>query len=394
MIVYFYIDELSRDAITAYRLYKKLKKKKYKIFYGCRTNVKFLRYFHNLFDVIIFPQISFLNVNFGDQWIKWKEKIVCLGNENIGSVTNNKKIFSEKILRPEFFRGIRKKVERIDLFLHWGKKQYDIINMSCGSLKKKSFVVGHPRYDSFLGEKKKEKKRKIIVAILVRSPMINDYYGRPTLIWYKDLIRDLNDTNNSISLKKNFFEAERIISIKIDVKEHLIHSAVEADNILKIIYKLSNINKIKVIVRPHPKENYLTWKNLLNDFPKKITMTSSSSSVIDLFRKVDYIITTPSTVIYDSVVFGVTPISLSKFGDSNRHPRSKDSEEHNSLSKFVYKPKKMKDLIRYVKSGKVFKINSSVKKILKNDADFPECNTSIDKIIFQLERLVAKKKKN
>jgi len=73
MNVYFYIDELNRDAITASKLKKRLENKGHKIVYGSRTTIKFLKYFHYLFDVIIITRPGLLTLHFQESPMERKD---------------------------------------------------------------------------------------------------------------------------------------------------------------------------------------------------------------------------------------------------------------------------------------------------------------------------------
>ena len=69
MIVYFHIDELNRDAITASALKKRFKDCGHRLVYGNRLTFSLLKYFHRIFDVIIIPRPHFLYDHFKDKWL-------------------------------------------------------------------------------------------------------------------------------------------------------------------------------------------------------------------------------------------------------------------------------------------------------------------------------------
>ena len=58
MLVYFHIDEVSRDAVVASALREEVKKVGGKIIYGNRATTRRLRHF-NIFDVVILPGINY-----------------------------------------------------------------------------------------------------------------------------------------------------------------------------------------------------------------------------------------------------------------------------------------------------------------------------------------------
>ena len=57
--IYFHVDELYRDLITAVNLSKKFPPDEYKFIYGNRRNYSLLLKFSDYFDAVIFPKPLF-----------------------------------------------------------------------------------------------------------------------------------------------------------------------------------------------------------------------------------------------------------------------------------------------------------------------------------------------
>ena len=168
MIIYFHIDELNRDAITASILKKKLKKRGHYLIYGNRITMRLLDYFHNFIDVIIMPRPHFLYDNFKDRWLLWDSKFITISTESLGIITTEKELMSKTLLEREYFEDNKKYVNRIDAFCVWGKRQLAAIEEFAVEVRNKFYFVGHPRYDNeclknshFNSKKKKDGKIKI-----------------------------------------------------------------------------------------------------------------------------------------------------------------------------------------------------------------------------------------
>ena len=85
MLVYFHIDELSRDAIVASALREELKKVGGKLIYGNRATTRRLRHF-NIFDVVILPGIDYYMGAYPDP-NHLPDNIVILPTEAVGEAT-------------------------------------------------------------------------------------------------------------------------------------------------------------------------------------------------------------------------------------------------------------------------------------------------------------------
>jgi hypothetical protein len=81
--IYFLIDELNRDAVVASALKKKFAQKGHKLVYGNRASNRLLKYFHQAFDVIVFPRPHLIYDNWGDDWLAWKARFVTQSRHHL-----------------------------------------------------------------------------------------------------------------------------------------------------------------------------------------------------------------------------------------------------------------------------------------------------------------------
>jgi len=385
MNVYFYIDELNRDAITASKLKKRLENKGHKIVYGSRTTIKFLKYFHYLFDVIIITRPGLLTLHFQESWLKWKEKIVTLSTESVGIICEDHALMSKTLLEREYFEGDKRFAKRIDLYALWGLEQYLSIKKFANELLKKCRIIGHPRYDSFVPGKRKNDPKIKIVGVLARSYFLNDYYNRSSL----SLWGDTGNLYNSFEYFKN--NRNKLPYKRNSTKQSTILQTIDVDSTFLIIQKLDLIKNVKIIFRPHPRENHQTWRQALMSF-KKIEFHDVKYPISDLLEKVDYLISPPTTSFYDAILHNVVPISTCSIDKKRKLFLAELSEDNNNLMKYIFKPESINDILYFIKKKKKFRIKT-VENILHKELNFPECKNSLDNLVSHIEILKKKEKK-
>lgn len=380
MIVYFFIDELNRDSITANLLESRLQKKKHSIVFGNRTSIHFLKYFHSYFDVIIIPRIDFLTQHFGDSWLLWKSKIVTLSNESIGIIAENTPLCAKTALEKDFFEGKEKYTNRIDLFALWGNMQFNSIKKFAPKYKKKLLVIGHPRYDSFKLEKYKRFNKKKVIGIITRFNAINDYYGRSIIDFF---------SLNFKPTKYEYFNPVKkkgLLYKRNQIDNAVVQQTIDLKNILQIISGLNKKN-FRIIIRAHPKEKKFQIEKIVNKISKNIFIHNDQLPIQDFLGKIDYLIGPPSTVFYESIFFKLKPISICSLEKKRRFFVPELGEDNNKLMNYVYKPKSIKELLGLIEKKISFKMNKKINNILKNELNYPDCINSLDKLVSKFEEM-------
>jgi len=154
--VYFHIDELGRDAITASALKKAFKERGINMVYGNRFYTqKLLERFAFAFDIIILPRPDFLrnfkNLN------KNIPPIVIIFTESVGRVVheNNDKLTLFSLLDQSFMEGDTKYVDKVTSFCLWGESTKKRIDKYYPEITNKFHVTGHTRHDKRCLKKKK-----------------------------------------------------------------------------------------------------------------------------------------------------------------------------------------------------------------------------------------------
>ncbi len=175
-LVYFHIDELYRDTVVAIHLKKILKKNKIKVIFGNRRNYRLIKMFSWIFDAVIFPKPLFLSYAKNH---KWNTNIYYLYTENIGIIANKKypAMVAKGVLDQNFMEGETYCVDSAKRFFLWGWNSYNVISKLYPHLNSKLKVVGHPRHDQNISNKKYKSNRnkKLKIGILTRNCFINDY---------------------------------------------------------------------------------------------------------------------------------------------------------------------------------------------------------------------------
>lgn len=382
MNIYFHIDELNRDAIVASVLRKKFSQHGHNLIYGNRVTNRLLKYLHRAFDVIVVPRPHVLYDNWGDEWMSWDARFVTLSSESLGIICKDHQVMARTLLEKEYFEGKRKYVDRIDAFCLWGSKQLQAVKEYAGEVSRKCHVVGHPRHDVNCLSGQRDRATGTLptnkaVGVITRAVALNDYFRRSALDGFTTLFDD--------HFQYEFFNrttGERLSSKRPGAKpaETLIVQVIDAENTLKVIRSLVKAGH-KVSVRVHPKENIDVWKNLLERCNLNAEISDPRLPIANWLKRVDYIVGPPSTSFYDAVMLGVTPISICSLDPRRKENIGELWEDNNRLMEHIFKPRTIEELLSYINKG-IRNFNSGeILNVLKDEADYPACSRSLDKVV-------------
>jgi hypothetical protein len=215
------------------------------------------------------------------------------------------------------------------------------------------------------------------IGIVTRAVALNDYFGRSAL----DGFTTLFDEHFQYEFV-NKATGERLPSKRPGAKptDTLIVQAIDAGNTLKAIRALETAG-YDVSVRVHPKENVEIWKSLLTRCRLTAVVSDPRQPITRWLRDFDYIIGPPSTSFYDAVMLGVTPISIGALDPRRQESIGELWEDNNRLMPFVFKPKSVEELIEYIRTGTRNYDSAEILSVLKEEADFPDCRTSLSKVV-------------
>lgn len=381
MNIYFLIDELHRDAVVASALKKKFAEKGHTLIYGNRATNRLLKYFHNAFDVIIFPRPHIIYDNWGDEWMSWKTRFVTLSTENLGIICKDHEVMAKTLLDREYFEGKRQYVERIDAFCFWGEKQLQAVKDHASEVADKCYVVGHPRHDDACVKARQDvavvRGKSKAVGIVTRATALNNYFNRNLLDWFTVLFDDHVNFEYYNKTTGEKLPSKRATASPADA---VTVQAIDIENTLRVIKRLTDAGH-QVTLRVHPKENVDAWQDLLQRSGLDAEISDARLPITRWLQDLDYLVGPPSTSFYDGVMLGVTPISI-----CNLDPRRKQSvgelwEENNRLMDHVFKPATIDELLAYIESGTRNFNSNEIRQILKEEANFPACAHALDEVV-------------
>lgn len=378
MNIYFHIDELNRDAIVASALARKLEHSDHKLVYGNRLSNRLLTFFHSAFDVIVVPRPHFYYDNWGDSWIKWDARLVTLSTESLGIICKDYKVMARTLLEKEYFQGKQDYVNRIDAFCIWGGRQKEAIDKYAGNIKDKFHIVGHPRHDSLctkVATIPPENRKK--VGIIVRTVGINDYFGRSALTAFETLFDDWHQYEFVNEVTGERLKSKRPGANPLNM---IISQAIDAKVILESVKYLESLG-YELKIRPHPKEDIETWRYILEKNKLVSEVSDPSEPITEWLEDIRCVVGPPSTSFYDSIMSGVPVVSL-----ENVEARRKDCvdelwEDHNRLMPFVEKPSSIEALAESIENSHRLFDNEDLQRVLFEEANYPECRNSLDKVV-------------
>lgn len=379
--IYFLIDELNRDAVVASVLKKKFSQAGHNLIYGNRATNRLLKYFHNVFDVIIFPRPHLIYDNWGEKWLSWKARFVTLSTESLGIICKDHEVMAKTLLDREYFEGKRQYVERIDAFCLWGPKQLQAVKDHASEVAYKCHVVGHPRHDAACTNSHKIERTGAqgnkAIGIVTRAVALNDYFRRSPLDGYTTLFDDRFQYEFI-----NKITGEKLPSKRPGVRpgDILIVQAIDAENTLKIIRRLLSAGH-EVRVRVHPKENTDVWEDLLRRCGLGVEICNAKLPITQWLQGLDYLIGPPSTSFYDGVMLGVTPISICNLDSRRKLSVGELWEENNRLMEYVFKPATINELLAYIANGTRNFNSSEILRILEEEANYPACKHALDEVV-------------
>jgi surface carbohydrate biosynthesis protein len=392
MIIYFHIDELNRDSIVASVLREKFANNGDTLIYGNRLLSRLLKIFHFLFDIIIVPRPHFLYDLWGDKYLNWNSKIIMLSTESLGIICKDYKVMARTLLEKGFFENDKSVVNRIDAFCLWGTRQHDAITEFYSEQFSKFHIVGHPRHDKqcLMPNINNQKNNKTRIGIVTRSVSINDYQGRSTLDAFSTLLDShfqfeyLNKiTGEKLkSTRPGAFPAETIAVTSLD-------TAV----LIKIISELNN-NDFELYLRPHPKEDISVWNKILKSNKIQIQIVDPFEPITHWLKNIDFLIGPPSTSFYDAIMLGVCPISINGIDKRRDIFIGELWEDNNRLMPGILQPNSIEEVIEIIKENKSYVPSPETLKILNEEADFPNCLNSLDKVVEICNKMYQKKPKS
>ena len=384
--VYFHIDELYRDSITASTLKKELTKRNIQLVYGGRFYFRLLKYFIGSFDAVILPKPHFLH--YAKKEYLSNANMIMLYTENIGIIADseNDKLVLKGALDEQFMSGDSDYVDMVSAFCFWGSGVRDTIVKHYPYLKEKCYIVGHPRHNSaaLLDNKNKTTSIKKTIGIITRHTFLNDFAKRSPLAKFAAYV-----SNNIVYEYFNKKTNDSLISVRrgsVPENDAFIE-ALDAKHIFRIIGESIKRN-YNVEVKVHPREDENSWRKILENKGLPVTYADPSQPFTHWLSGIDYLVGPPSTSFFDSVMVGVFPFSIDSLDSRRADFIMESSDENNKLMKYIASPSSIDELFTLIESNPKIKYTAELNSVLLKEADFPYCKDSMIKIADVIENTI------
>jgi len=387
---YFHIDELNRDSVVASALKKELYTRGITLVYGCRKYFRVIKYFIGVFDAAVFPKPHFLR--YADKKYYKNSNIVMLYTENIGIIADSgeDKMTLKGSLDAEFMSGDTDYVDSVSAFCFWGNKVHDTVIKHYPYLKGKCHIVGHPRHAiETLPEKNKKGalSHEKTIGIVTRHTYLNDYMSRSVL----EKIAQYLDGDVKYEYRNDKTGDYLVTQRRGSVPENdAFIEAIDAKNIFLIVQEALR-NGYKVLIKTHPREKADVWAELFESRGLRVEIADPLVPFTHWLNGIDFLIGPPSSSFYDSLMRGVFPISIHNLDQRRAGFILPMSEDNNKLMPHISAPLTIDDIFSLIDSSPSVERSDAVNDILLSEADFPNCNRSINKIGEVIEEIVDEK---
>jgi hypothetical protein len=175
--------------------------------------------------------------------------------------------------------------------------------------------------------------------------------------------------------------------------ENVAVTALDTGAIIKIISCLKSDN-YELFFRPHPKEDIEVWRKIFSPHNIRLTFADPFEPITHWLGNVDFLIGPPSTSFYDAVMCGVRPISINALDIRRNKFIGELWEDNNRLMDEIDQPETIDEIIQILNESQMFYPSSRMNQILKEEADFPECKDSLDKVVSVCYSLYSKIPRN
>jgi hypothetical protein len=376
LLIYFHIDEVSRDTIVASALRDELKKIGGKLIYGNRMTLSFLRYF-NIFDAVILPSILHYMAAFPDP-DKLPDNIVILPSESVGQATGQLRRINAKYFGNNM-ETCTPWHQTVAQYLLWGFDHIRPFQEYYPSYLDKCKVVGHPRLaDVCLGSARTKTSSKPVIGFVSRFSVLNDFYSR------------LNFTNINAGMKvKGVVQPMFENSGDRDIEDRIYTEVIDFRVLLQVMLALDP-EMYTLSIRVHPRENRKNWSRFIKEQGIDAVVSKWDDPFSQWLNEVDIIVSPPSTSFYDMLSRDIHPICIRDVVLRRMNHVLTESDDYNQILDYVYCPKSFDEIIETIKSGKVPDMSEGVEGILEGQAGLSIAKNSISNIVAALVGLPKK----
>jgi len=339
MLVYFHIDELARDAVVASALKKEVERAGGEVVYGNRLITHYVLRHLNIFDVIILPSLMHYFLTFKKDSLP--DNVFILQTEAIGQATGTLRRLNGKYFGDDHEK-FRPWHESVAGFLLWGYAHLNPFHEFYPSYLDKCRVVGHPRLSkSCMKSMNNKKSNKKVIGFVSRFGLLSPHDNR---IPFESVIGGMKFGKDSFPIFEN--------SDDKDVEDMFYTEIIDFRIMLEIMMTLDS-NNYSLTVRPHPRENRMSWIKIAKKLNLEITVSQWDEPFGHWLQGVDYIVTPPSTSLYDVIYNGKKALVTSAIVPTRVEHILTESDDNNQILEGVCHPESVEKLIEYIDSGNI-----------------------------------------
>ncbi len=367
--VYFHIDELARDAVTAANLKKILAQKGVETVYGNKENTKRLLYScRHAFDAVILPKVTY----FQHAHKKVEEPfppVITLLTEANGTLSNNLEWGAKNVLGSKhFIEDDSRWSSKIAAHCLWGPAQLKAVEHFAPELVPNFHVTGHPRHDLRCRKAPGNvpDNGKIRIGLISRLKQLAPF-NRNSIFTQVYLS----------SLKPAYRTIEGL-----DTEDAIYTEVIDLRLFLKFIDSLAP-DRYDISVRPHPREDRFMWKQLIEQFDMPLKLADWTQPFMHWLSGLDYAVGPASTGFYDCLVAGKNPICTNMVFSHRQAHTHPHLDDNSPILEHVRMPKSMDELLDLVSekpdpSGDP--IPEGARKILEFESNYPHSAHSLDEV--------------
>jgi len=377
-LVYFHIDELARDAVTASALKRAFLLRGVKIVYGNRYSSRLLKYFIPMFDGIILPRPLFIEY-LGDSDQR-DTPVTILYTEAVGATSVSDELTLYNTFHKEYMEGDTKYYDRVYKFCLWGSAHKQVISKYFPEVLSKISVVGHPRHDAKChGQNIYNRSNKIKVGLITRLSLLNDFDSRHvlqalSLSTTHDYRTYFNNKSNGMFFNK--FGKDQNISDLIYTE------AVDAMILFELLSKI-DFDRFEIYIKIHPREDRNQWISLFDKLKVQVHIVDWITPFFHWVKGMDYVVGPASTSFYDSIVAGIEPICTNKIVSKRSQHVVNNTDDENNILKYIYNPNSIEELLDYIgnKPESKYVASQEIKDILYLETDYPNSINALDNVV-------------
>ena len=371
--VYFFVDEIARDAVVASALKKHLAGFGIRLFYGNRRTL-WLFSSHVIkfpFDLAVFPNLDIVRSIFKDADLI-DFPIFILPTESVSGTEAVSTRLATHLLGMSYRLGAMDGfLNKISKWCLWGDSHLITMEKYSSVIAQRAVVVGHPRYDSrclkvalrrnlAINERKK-------IGLITRFDIINIFDGRSNI-------------NYAYSMRKIPSKELQYFQVDNLDLEDLWHNAALDLRIFFNILDSIDYDKYEVTIRIHPRENRLNWQRLISDYSIPIKLAPWDQPFAHWLLDQDVLIAPPSTTFYDMAMVGKSGVSIQNIEPKRAKHTSPLTDDIDPILEFISKPNSLTELNECLKNSKPFYQSPACMDIVRRETYFPDCKSSLYKV--------------